>query len=497
MTRFFEVLPGVLSWATLLILVALSVWAPAVVVVFIILYDLYWLLKIVYLFFHLRHSFTKMRSNLRVDWFARVCALPPRGDRPQWDEMYHLVILPMYREPLALIRATFGAFRDARYPKDKILIVLATEARAGEEDARVAETIRREFGEVFGGFLITVHPDGIPGELAGKGSNETWGARLALQKLVDKRGIPRRNVMVTVFDIDTRPGPDYFSVLTYHFLTEPDPYRASYQPIPLFTNNLHKVPAFARLTAFTASFWQFMQQSRPEQLVTFSSHSMSLEPLVEIGFWNTDIVSEDSRIFFQCYTHYDGNWRVVPLFYPIYMDAVEGATFFGALKNLYRQQRRWAWGIENIPFTLGAFMKRKMIPLKKRLFWSYVLLEGFHSWATSSFIIFLFGLLPNVLGGSAFTVTVLSYNLPRVTGFLLNLSALGIVTFAFLSMTLLSPRLTFERFHLRYYVYYLLQWVLMPATFLIFGAVPALDAQTRMVVGGRFRLGFWRTPKKG
>ena len=70
-----------------------------------------------------------------------------------------------------------------------------------------------------------------------------------------------------------------------------------------------------------------MQESRPEQLVSFSSHSMSLKALVEVGFWETDIVSEDSRIFFQCLSHYKGDWRAEPLLYPVYMDAVIGENF--------------------------------------------------------------------------------------------------------------------------------------------------------------------------
>ena len=36
----------------------------------------------------------------------------------------------------------------------------------------------------------------------------------------------------------------------------------------------------------------------------------------------------------------------------------------------------------------------------------------------------------------------------------------------------------------------------MPITLIVFGAVPGLEAQTRLMLGGRFRLGFWATPKE-
>ncbi|PIP29935.1 hypothetical protein COX26_01460 [Candidatus Jorgensenbacteria bacterium CG23_combo_of_CG06-09_8_20_14_all_54_14] len=496
MTRLFELLPGALSWGTLLGLLFLSWKLPVAVAVFIVLYDLHWFLKTVYLFFHLRFSFARTREFLKIDWLAKLMVLPYRDREPRrWDEVFHLVVLPMCREPYEVARGTFKSLANQHYPLDKLLVVLATEERGGEVDAAVAARIKEEFGQVFGGLLTTVHPDGISGELKGKGANETWAVKRALEELIDRRAIPHTHVLVSVFDIDTRPGRDYFGVLTYHFLSELHGDHASYQPIPLFTNNIHNVPIFARLIAFVATFWQFMQQSRHEQLVTFSGHSIPLEPLVEVGFWNTDIVSEDSRIFFQCLTHYGGDWRTVPLFYPIYMDAVSGSTTAEALKNLYKQQRRWAWGIENIPFVFSQFVRDKTLPLRRKFFWAFLLTEGFHSWATSSFIIFLFGWLPNFLGGDAFRHSVLSTNLPGVTGFLINLSVVGIVTFAFVSIFLTPPLPTGEPLKFRHYVYYLLQWFLIPITFIFWSAVPALEAQTRMMLGGRFKLGFWVTPK--
>ena len=62
-----------------------------------------------------------------------------------------------------------------------------------------------------------------------------------------------------------------------------------------------------------------------------------------------------------------------------------------------------------------------------------------------------------------------------------------------LSILLLPPKP--EWFKPRHYFLYLIQWILMPLTFIIFGSIPALEAQTRMMLGGKFRLGFWATPK--
>lgn len=489
MIRFWEIMPGALAWFTLIGLTLLSWRAPVVVVVFILLYDLYWLLKLIYLFSHLRSSFAKMKANLKIDWLMKL-----KKDNPEnWEKIRHLVILPAYRENYEIIRQAFLSLAEANYPKEKILTVLAIEERGGEVDAESALKIEKEFNGAFKGLLITRHPADLPNELAGKGSNQAWAAKEALSKLIDPSGVSYGDVLVSVLDIDTRVGPDYFGILTHKFLNSSYPTRSSYQPIPLFINNIHETPFFARLVGFSSSFWQLMQESRPEQLVTFSSHSMPLKALVDVGFWETDIVSEDSRIFFQCLAHYKGDWRVEPLLYPVHMDAVIGETFFAALKNLYKQQRRWAWGAENLARAAKDFSKDKAFPAKIARFWKWTLFDGIYSWSTSSFIIFLFGWFPNLLGDQAFRTSVLSYNLPRLTGWILNLSSIGVIASAFLSIIVLYTRLKgFKRWRM---VWYLLEWILTPLVFIIFSAFPALDAQTRLMLGGRFRLGYWRTPK--
>ncbi len=495
MQRLFEWIPGTLSWGTLIAIFFFSWSLPAATAIFIILFDIYWLLKTVYFSLHLRVSFRKMRENMKIDWLARVNALSPEqknSGHMRWDDVRHLVILPMYREPYEVVRESIVSLAVAHYPQEKMLVVLATEG-AAPEGRDVADRIRHEFEGAFGAFLVTVHPAGIGDEIPGKGSNEAWAGREAQRVLIDGMHIPYEQVLVSVFDADTQVLPEYFGILTYQFLTVENPQRASYQPVPLFTNNIFTAPSLARVIAFSSSFWHMIQQSRPERLTTFSSHAMPLRALTEVGFWNRAIVSEDSQIFWQCYLHYDSEWRVVPILYPVSMDANVAPKFWTTMKNLYKQQRRWAWGCENIPYFLCGFMRNKKIPLRKKLYWSFHIIEGFHSWATNAVMIFLLGWLPIALGGSAFQSSVLSYNLPRITHTITNMAILGITSSAILSILLLPPKPTW--FRRRHYVLYFVQWLMLPVTLIIFGALPALEAQTRLLIGGRARLGFWVTPK--
>ncbi|KKU93789.1 MAG: hypothetical protein UY26_C0004G0002 [Candidatus Jorgensenbacteria bacterium GW2011_GWA1_48_13] len=487
MTRFFEILPGALTWAALILIVLLSWWWPEGIAIFFIVYAFFWLCRIVYLHFHLRHSFKKVRENLKIGWLPKVKNIAG------WEKTYHLIVLPMYKEPPSVVRETFLALRSANYPKSNFIVVLATEERGGREAARAAEAVKKEFGADFFKFLVTVHPAGLSGEIPGKGSNETWAVKAAKREIIDVLKIPYEKIIVSVFDCDTQASPEYFGRLTYLFLTCDKPLRSSFQPVPLFVNNIYSAPVFSRVMSFFPTFWQMMQQSRFEQLSTFTSQAMPFKALVDVGFWDTHLVSEDSLIFWKFYLHYDGDWRTEPMYYPVSMDATSGRTFREAAGNLYRQQRRWAWGVENIPYMLTGFVKNKEIPLRKKFFWTFIFMEGFFSWSTAPFILFIFGWLPTLIGSYQFSETIISYSLARIVGPILNLSVIFLFASAILSIVLLPPKPGW--FEKKHYILYFLQWLLVPALILLFSSVPAIESQTRLMLGRRFRLGFWPTPK--
>jgi cellulose synthase/poly-beta-1,6-N-acetylglucosamine synthase-like glycosyltransferase len=503
--RVFEILPGALAWITLLSVIFLSWTKPVWIALFIIAFDVYWLLKTVYLSLHLRASYRRMKKQMAVDWMERLRSLSLRSKVPQnkdWQDIYHLIILPMYKESHQVVRATFQAIVNSTYPKDKMIIVLATEERAGQTAREVAQAIKKEFADKFYKFLITVHPQDIVGELAGKGANSTWAARQVKKQIIDPLKIPYQNIIVSCFDIDTQVYPQYFACLTYHYLTAKKPTRSSYQPIPVYNNNIWQAPCISRVVATSGTFWQMMQQQRPERLSTFSSQSISWQALVEVDFWPTNMVSEDSRIFWQNLLYYHGDYRTIPLYYPVSMDANLAPSFFKTAINIYKQQRRWGWGVENVPFLLFGFYKdatsgqRKKISWRKKFHWTWVQLEGFWSWATNALLIFLLGWLPLFLGGQKFNITLLSYNLPRLTRTLMNLAMIGLVGSAIYS-TLLLPKRPKEYGLVKgcfKYLGMIVQWILIPMTILIFGAVPGLEAQTRLMLGKY--MGFWVTPKK-
>jgi len=486
--RLFEIFPGFLVWSTLISMVLLSWLKPALTAYFIIAFCTYWLLRTVYFSVHLLAEYKRMKKNLKIDWIKELEALPAT----KWKDIYHLIVLPMYKEDFQVLKGSFEALKKCSYPKDRMIVVLATEERAGEEARAAADKISERYGKEFFRFLVTCHPSDIQGEIAGKGSNETWAGKKAKEEIIDVLEIPYKNVIVSCFDADTQVYPQYFSCLVYHYLTSANPFRASYQPIPLYMNNYWEAPFFSRVVASSNVFWQMMQQQRPEKIVTYSSHSMSFQALVEMDFWQANVVSEDAGIFWKSFLFYDGKYRIVPLHYPLSMDSCVGETLWETAKNQYCQQRRWAWGSEGIPYLLFGMMKNKKLPLKKGFTYLFLAIEGFWAWATNALLILCLGWLPLLLGGNEFTSTVLAYNLPVVTRELMTFALIGLFIGAVINDLLTRPYPAARSGKKK--IFTVLQWLFFPFALVFFGALPAIDAQTRLMFGKY--MGFWVTPKK-
>lgn len=503
--RLLEILPGALAWGTIIALLVFSYAQPVGTAIFIILFDVYWLFLVVFLGIHLLVSYRIMRKRLRIDWKEACQSLGKRelliesggevrGIELGWDDIYHIVILPTYMESLTVMRSTLNGLLGSDYPAERLIVVLATEGRAKEHGREIGKTLSEEYSHRFRNFLVTVHPDNIEGELKGKGANQAWAAKELKRLIVDADGLDYDKIIVSVFDADTVAHAGYFYCLTHTFLTVANPYRSSFQPVPVYHNNLWQAPFFARVAAFSNTFWQMMQQLRPEKLATYSSHSMTWRALVDIGFWSTNMVSEDSRIFWHCFCYYKGDYVVEPMYFPVSMDICMDKNVWKTAKNLYRQQRRWGWGVENIPYLLFNTGKqwKTLPPGAKKKYVNHITVQiyGFHSWATNALITSVIGWLPIILGGDRFNATVLSSNLPVVSQYLMTLAMVGMVLSAVISVLTLPRDPQHSLFK---YVVTFIQWIFLPVVIILFGAVPGLEAQTRLMLGKY--MGFWVTPK--
>lgn len=482
--RALEIFPGAASWITLIGVLLLSNYAPFIAAYFIIGFSIYWVLKTAFLSYHLRYNWKRLRHHLSLNWGSLI-------ERFEYGHIYHVVILPFYRESTEVVNDTIASIANVRYDKKNIIIALATEERAGEEAQETAKLMQDKWKDTFGTFLITTHPGDIAGEMAGKGSNATWAAEKVRTEILDPHGIRYNHTLVSIFDIDTVLYPDYFNCLIWHFMTAKRPLKSSFQPVPIFNNNIWEAPAIARVVAMSSTFWEMVQQERPERMATFSSHSVSFQALYEVGYWQTNMVSEDSRIFWNLFLANDGEYDVIPLSYPVSMDANVSTSFWKTMRNIYLQHRRWTYGVENFVYIIYHFTQNKNISLRKRIGISLQQAEGYWSLVTNPIMLFILGWAPIFLGTKEFHQTVLSYNLPIIVRDLLVLAMFGLVVSSIISLTLLPQRPKDKSRFL--YIVLAVQWILVPVTMIVFSAIPGLDAQTRLMLG-RY-MGFWVTPK--
>ena len=529
--RVWEIIPGAMFWTTLILCVVFSYLHPAWVAVFIILFDLYWLLKAVNSAIHIMSGYLKYRFYLTIDWLdwlgrlrdlkaykefllqlaptekkslvrgyleveagkiesaaARAAAKGKKG--ADFMDVYHVVLYPFVNEGYEVLSTSLASLSQVHYPvKERMIVLLASEERAGESAQEVAKRVKDEFGDRFHSFFVSVHPDGLPGEIKGKSANASWAMKSVLPEL-ERLGISTDSVIVSNFDSDTIVHPEYFSRVTYEFLIAEEPYRCSYQPIAIYNNNIWDSPALIRLVSINNTFWQFLESSRPNRLRTFSSHSMTLRALVDVGFWRKDLINEDGYIFWQCYLHYGGNYRSVPIFISISLDTCYDGTFWQTMFNQYKQKRRWAYNVEYYPTLLPALLKLK-ISLGEKIYKIFQFVEGNYNWATASIVISILGWLPLIVGGGNFGQTVIATNLPVMTRTLMTIATAFLIFSVYINMVILPPRPA--KYTAWRSVEMYLQWFLVPLISVLFGSLPAVDAQTRLMFGKYMQ--FWVTPK--
>ncbi len=527
--RVLEMVPGTISWAVLVLPIWLSFSYPSLVAYFVLSFNFYWLCRALWFSGAVIVAFRRIRRVTADDWTARLATLvDPAGrqtelrawlaaadrpraalgavagarvggaerrrirdemddlarvealpePRPSVDEYIQLALIPTYTEPLEKLRATVMALAEAQWPKERKICAIITRETDEGGIANVA-ALREEFGPAFAEFIHILDPL-EPGIVIGKSSAMAWGGKYLYRLLVRERGMDPRRILVTDLDADFRVHPQYFAYLAWMHLTDANRETQLYQPIPYLHNNLWQAPIFQRLFAAVLTQLQMWRSVLPEKLVSFSSYSTTLHMVHEVGYWATDAIPEDSRFFWKSYFRYGDRFRAVPLFIPIYGDAVRARTYWRTMAEQYLQVRRWAWGVTDIPYVIQNAIRHTEIPFWSR-FWRIANLFGEHiNWAIAPFVI-TFGATVPLMVNPAFAETTLGQNLPIFASAMLSMAVVSLLVLVVVEHFIVPPRPPewgpWDR--LLSYV----QWIGLPLVGILFSTLPALDAQTRLLTG--------------
>lgn len=518
--RSLEILPGFFAWVFILSPIPLAIFAPAILAFFLLFYAFYWLVKSLNISRHLITGFLHLRRNMKFDWLEMVKRTENikelqkylerrHKNKPtvqnnremldiqnlcgkqnkilKWEEITHLALVAVSKERLDILEPTIKAISEANYPNDKIIIVFAAEANFQDTFKKDIKVLERKYAKKFKEFRWYYHHEKVGEVRPGKGPNMTSAMRLFCEEFRGK--IEPEKTIVTNLDADHIVHSEYFGRLTYLYATDPNRDRKTYQPVPLLFNNIWDVPALNRVTAASSSFWQIVEAMRSYRLRTFAAHSQTLKMLLVTDFWSVKTIVEDGHQYWRTYFAYNGDHHMVPLLLPVYQDAVLGETQWLSFKNQYLQKRRWAWGVTDFPYIIIKSIEHKEIPLFERLIQIWRHISGTLSWSTSSFILAL-GWIPLSLN-HGFQDTVLAHNIMSYTSQMLRVAWVGIFANIWISLILLPERP--KKYGAWRNILMFTQWIFSPITAIFLSAMPALESQTRLMLGKK--LEFWITPK--
>jgi cellulose synthase/poly-beta-1,6-N-acetylglucosamine synthase-like glycosyltransferase len=509
--RFFEILPAALSYLLVVAPFILSAIAPIFGVVYLLVLVTTLLVKALGIAVRTSQGYNVLKRATKVDWGKRlldveraidgvvkkgaadeygaeahldnlnkIAAQPEDFPRP--SEVCHAIIIPSYNEAYETLVGTIEAIVKTTYDKKRVYFVLSNEERGDrEEEEKVAERLKKKFGKVFKEFFVFEHPDGLPNEVVGKGANITFAGR-ELAKILKERGVDVSKIIVTSMDSDNKMSECYLDYVAYEFAVHTERKRLAFQPISLFMNNIWDVPAPMRIIATGNSFWNIICSMRPHALRNFAAHSQPMDALVGMDFWSKRTIVEDGHQYWRSLFYFKGDYRVLPIFAPIYQDAVLSDTLFKTLKAQFIQLRRWDYGASDVAYVgdrLFSDKKKRRMKFFK-LFPKFVrLLDGHVTLAAMAPMIAISGWIPFIVNHSSKNMLV--YNFPNIIGAMQTVASIGLLVTVLFSMKMLPPRPAKYKKHRS--VWMVVQWIMMPVVSIFYNSFTAFYSQTRLMAG--------------
>jgi len=228
--RFFEMVPGLLSWGSIALLIVLSLINPLLAGIYVLLVIVTLLIKATGIAVHTFTGSRRIAKAQKVDWHARLGDLvhpsasydrlqhshsKELGARqhlenlrlmtnsaepyPKPEDIFNAVIIATYNESYDVLQPTVESLVNTTYDPKNIILVIAYEERGGKAIEGTVKQLRDEYAHRFKALEIVKHPKDMPNEVVGKGGNITYAGHY-LQQWCDAQGISYQNVIVTTLE---------------------------------------------------------------------------------------------------------------------------------------------------------------------------------------------------------------------------------------------------------------------------------------------------------
>lgn len=504
--RVFEILPGLLSLIIFLTPIVLSIFFVGAAAFFIIFYVLILLIRAAALSLRVIEGYDKVKKARQVNWedllkdfynptqaskrharaknslikshisnMARLQAANLLDIMP--EEVVQVVILCTYNETQAIIHPTIEhVIATKGFEHRKTALFIAYEERASDKKKKeTLETLKLYKDKFYHAEAVehTLQADEIPG----KGANATHtGRRVAAW--AKEQSIDPSRILVTTLDADNRTDENLFSILTYVYISAENRKQKSYQPVALYNNNIWDVPAIMRLCAISNTYFHMGNSMRPHALRNFSAHSQSLDALIDTDFWSVRTIVEDGHQFWRTYFRYDGDHQVLPIYAPIYQDAVFAGKRIRTAKAQFKQIRRWTYGASDIAYVAtNAFFKKNKVSKLDAFFKFNRLVESHVGWATSAPLILLSGWIPLFINRHA-NSNIIAQRLPNIVSTINTVALLALLLVVYIGIATLPKRPPHHK-KVRAFGFFW-QWVFTPIVGVVFNSAAAINSQVHL-----------------
>lgn len=504
--RFFEILPGLLSLLVFLTPILLSLVNVGAAALVIICYVLILLVRAAAMSVRVIEGYGNVKRAQKVDWedllddfyhldkaskrhvnaknklvrahvknMERLRATSVPNIMP--NEVVQVVVICTYNESKEIITPTIEhVIQSHGFANRKTVLFIAYEERATEQKKRETMELLAHYRAKFYHAEAVEHTL-VTNELPGKGANATFTGKRVVE-WAKREGIDPSRILLTTLDADNRTDKNYFSILTYVYISADNRKQKSYQPVALYNNNIWDVPALMRLCAIANTYFHLGNSMRPHALRNFSAHSQSLDALIDTDFWSVRTIVEDGHQFWRTYFRYDGDHQVLPIYAPIYQDAVFAGKRIRTAKAQFKQIRRWTYGASDIAYVAtNAFFKKNKVPKLDAFFKFNRLLESHVGWATSAPLILLSGWIPLFINRHA-NNNIIALRLPNIVSTINTIALLALLLVVYIGIATLPKRPPYHK-KIRAFGFFW-QWVLTPIVGLVFNSAAAINSQAHL-----------------
>lgn len=490
--NFGHALPGALSWAIAGLCVLGTILFPRVWLAVATVFIAYFIGRMIITAGFSMYGERKIRDWGMRDFSVGEDAVGRFGFAP--SELRHVVVVPNYKEPEDILRRTLDGLAAQHRASERVIAVLGMEER--EQGSREkGEALAAEYADKLLDVIVTVHPGNIPGEEAGKSSNEAWAARESWT-ILSGRGFAAEMTTITSCDADSVLHPKYFSAVSAFYAHDEQRHLRFWQAPLFYYNNIWQVPAPIRLTTWLSHAMQVAELAMPFfDPLPISTYTLSVQLAERCGWWDPAVIPEDWHEYLNCMFESGEEIQTTSVFLPTMADATDGDGWREALSNRFHQVKRHAWGAEDVGYIYGQLTRRPNTLRKSTIFrFTQVLHDHVMRVASWFFLVSVYVLM-------AYYTKLHWYDLGWHAAIAQNLIVLRVLFTT--GGAIMIGSIIFELWRcpppegvskMRTALEIFGLWFTLPLLGFYLGTLPALEAQTRLMFN--IPLGYRVTPKR-